>query len=212
MTQPVFIWDIGRVLINWRPERAYSGSRLSGHALDWWVENGIPMRWIHMIDEGVAVTDAETLRIRDFPQEHPDQLAQFPDYEDLIRLYCKNFLATLDDNLAESRALRDHYRQRGHKTYALTNFSPELWDMAVSAFPWLDQGFDGIVMSGQEKLAKPDPRFFEILLQRYSVSPTTAIFIDDRADNCETASSLGLTAITFTTPDALRDELQRILP
>lgn len=212
MTQPVFIWDIGRVLLGWTPARAYAHTRLTGPQLDWWVENGIPMRWIHTLDEGVAMAEAEAARIRDFPREYPERLGDFPDYAELIRTYGRNFAATLDDSLAATRVIRDHYRQRGHKTYALTNFSPELWDVAVSAFPWLDQGFDGIVMSGQEKLAKPDPRFFEVLLQRYDVPPATAIFIDDRADNCETASSLGLTAITFTTPDALRGELQRILP
>lgn len=212
MTHPVFIWDIGRVLLGWDPARAYAQTRLTDPQLDWWVENGIPMRWIHTLDEGVSMAEAEAARIRDFPQEYPERLGDFPDYAELIRAYGRNFTATLDDSLAASRVIRDHYRQRGHKTYALTNFSPELWDVAVGVFPWLDQGFDGIVMSGQEKLAKPDPRFFEILLQRYSVSPATAIFIDDRADNCETARSLGLTAIQFTSAAALKDKLGQILP
>ncbi len=208
MTDPVFIWDIGRVLIGYDPQCAYlSSSRLTGTALEWWVDKIIAGGFAHSMDEGLSAEEAIARSSADFIRQYPDRVVTYPDHADLLRHYCTHFLDTLDDSLAETRQIRDAYRACGHRTYALTNFSDEFWPRAVARFPWLEQGFDGILVSGQDKLAKPDPRIFERLFARYQINPHSAIFIDDRADNCATARSLGLTAFQFTTPAALCTEL-----
>lgn len=209
MTDPVFIWDIGRVLIGYNPQRAYlSSSRLTaGAELDWWTDTIISGDFTPSLDKGLSCEDAIRRSSAQFVHRYPERVATYPDHADLLRHFCTHFLDTLDDSLAETRHIRDAYRGRGHRTYALTNFPHELWLHTIVRFPWLEQGFDGILVSGQDKIAKPDPRIFELLFARYQINPHNAIFIDDRADNCATARSLGLTAFQFTTPAALRMEL-----
>ena len=64
-----------------------------------------------------------------------------------------------------------------------------------------------MVVSGEERVKKPDRRIFEILLERYELDPGETLFIDDREDNLRAAAALGIDGIHFTGSDALRDAL-----
>jgi 2-haloacid dehalogenase len=100
-------------------------------------------------------------------------------------------------------------RDRGVPLYGLTNWSAETFPVGRRRFEFFTW-FQGIVVSGQEKMVKPDPLLFRLLLERYAIRPETAVFIDDNARNVAAANALGLHGVCFTNPAALRDELKAV--
>src|SRR4029077_8435832 len=91
--------------------------------------------------------------------------------------------------------------------YLLSNFSAETFPPAFERFDFL-RWFRGMVISGEVGVIKPDPRIYEIMLARFAIDPHRAVYIDDVAVNAEVAAGMGIHGIHFTTPAALRDELE----
>jgi 2-haloacid dehalogenase len=133
-------------------------------------------------------------------------VARYPAQADLIRAYRERWEETLGSPIDGSVAILGELRAAGRPLYGLTNWSHETFPLARARFPFFDW-FDGIVVSGEEKLIKPDPRLYVRLLERYRVDPARAVFIDDSPNNVEAAAALGIHAIHFRSPPALRDEL-----
>jgi 2-haloacid dehalogenase len=96
--------------------------------------------------------------------------------------------------------------QKQHRLYALTNWSEQTFPWALEQFEFL-HWFEGIVVSGHEKTRKPFPEFFQILFDRYQVTPAKALFIDDSLRNIDGAKAVGLPGIHFQSPEQLRKEL-----
>ena len=99
-------------------------------------------------------------------------------------------------------------RRAGMPLYALTNWNAQTWELGLAEFPFLGEVFDGIVVSGCEGVAKPDPRIFEILSSRYDLTPATTVFIDDSPKNIAAAIALGYQAHRFTSATELETWLQ----
>ncbi len=207
--KPTLVWDIGRVLVDWDRTLIYR-NHMSPEKLAWWTEYGVSMRpFIHLFDEGTPFLEAVAAQKLYLETHHADKLKEFPDYEQLLLDYRPGFLTALWREIPGTRKIRDHLRSQGHRTLALTNFAPELWDDALTKYPWLEEGWDGLVMSGREKMAKPGVEIFNTLVQRYDVSPNNAIFIDDSPANVVTARQVGFDAITFSSAEQLSGELNR---
>jgi 2-haloacid dehalogenase len=94
----------------------------------------------------------------------------------------------------------------GCPLYALTNFSAEKFAEGRAAYPWLRR-FRGVVVSGEELVAKPDPAIYRLLLDRYHLDAGSTVYVDDVAANAAAASALGVTGLVFTTPERLRADL-----
>jgi 2-haloacid dehalogenase len=100
-------------------------------------------------------------------------------------------------------------RGTGVRLFALTNWSGETFPVARPQYPFLEW-FEGIVVSGDERLIKPDPQIFEVLLQRYGLHAATTAFIDDHQANVDAAAQLGMAAIRFVDAATLREDLARL--
>ena len=100
-------------------------------------------------------------------------------------------------------------RSRGVPIYALSNWSAETFPAAEKRFDFLGW-FHGIILSGQVRLLKPDPRIYELLFQKHGINPADAVYVDDVQANVDAATALGMHGIRFTHPHALRDELTRV--
>lgn len=72
-------------------------------------------------------------------------------------------------------------------------------------FDW----FEGIVISGEERVAKPKPEIFRRLCDRHGLDPRASLFVDDVEANTVAAESLGFRAVLFSSPQQLRHELGR---
>jgi 2-haloacid dehalogenase len=107
----------------------------------------------------------------------------------------------------ETVAVLADLHQRGTPLYALTNWSAETFAMARHQFEFLGW-FDGIVVSGQERMAKPDEAIFRLMIERYQLIPERTVYIDDSDANVEQARRLGLDAIRFRSAAGLREDLR----
>jgi len=132
---------------------------------------------------------------------------KFPEQEENIRAYYGRWIEMLDGPIQGTvdifKKLKD---SEAYKIYALTNWSEETFPIAQEKFDFLNW-FDGVVVSGTERLRKPFPEFYQILLDRYDVKPEEALFIDDNFRNVEAGRKLGIDSIHFTTPENLEEEL-----
>jgi 2-haloacid dehalogenase len=109
--------------------------------------------------------------------------------------------------IEESVEILRALKERGVPVYALTNMERETYPGRRDRFPFL-RWFDGTVVSGFECVAKPDPRIFELLLDRFDLTPHTTLLIDDSPANVAAARDVGMQAIEFESPPRLREWLQ----
>ena len=193
------LFDLGSVLIDWNPRYLYR-PLFNGddQAMERFLAEIVPPEWNHQIDAGKPLSEAVTERIRVYPA-----------YAELIALWKDEWTKMLREPIAESVVILSELRQRGHRLYALTNWSAETFPVARAKFDFL-KWFDDIVVSGEVKLAKPDPRIFALAIERCRLDPARTVFIDDSPRNVEAGSNAGLHALHFTGPQQLRTELVRL--
>ena len=131
---------------------------------------------------------------------------QHPEQRELIAAYWHRWLETLGDAIGPTVEILDELRGTGVRLLALTNWSAETFPLARPRYPFLEW-FDRIIVSGEMKIAKPDPRIFRHLLEDNGLDPATTVFIDDAEANVQAAAGLGMTAIRFDGAEPLRRDL-----
>ncbi len=190
------IFDLGGVLIDWNPRHLYRKLFPGDEAaMEHFLAHVCNDAWNVQQDAGRGFAEAVAL----LKEEHPAKTG-------LIDAYWERWVEMLAGPINDTVDILALLRERRVPLYALTNWSAETWPVARPLFPFLDW-FDGIVVSGQERMAKPDPRIFRLLLERFAVAPESAIYIDDSRRNVEAAAALGLHAIHFTGAKRLAEEL-----
>lgn len=193
------VFDLGAVLVDWNPEYLYSQLIPDEAERDAFLGTVCTLEWNYAMDAGLSVRD-EVARLA----------AERPEYADLINAWWDRWPEMLGDEIPGTRAIAERISASGMPLYALTNWSAETWPLGLAGFPFLGELFDGIVVSGQEGVAKPHPRLFEILNDRYGLDPETTVFIDDSPKNVATAAALGYRAHVFTTATDLAEWLAEI--
>nr|WP_269822170.1 HAD family phosphatase [Aggregatibacter actinomycetemcomitans] len=135
-----------------------------------------------------------------------EAVKQHPQYEAEIRAYHERWTETLNGAIDDTVALLEPLKRSGVRLLALTNWSNETFHFAEERFPFLTE-FEGILVSGYERLAKPDPRIFNLLIERYHLNPQHTVFIDDNLRNVEGARNFGLHTLQFTHAQKLKQDL-----
>ena len=130
---------------------------------------------------------------------------QFPEYHAMIQLFYEQWDKMLKGEIPENVALLPELKQK-YKLYGLTNWSAETFPMVLKRFSFFEL-FDGIVVSGEEKLVKPDEKIFRVILDRYHLDAKNTLFIDDNQKNIDTAKCMGFSTIHVTGQTDLRQEL-----
>lgn len=189
------VFDLGQVLLRWDRAALYRAHFASPEEIEAFLAEVVPMEWHMLLDDG-----------RDWEEALAERIALFPHHEELIRVYRARFSDTIPHAIAGTVAILEHLAEAGVDLLALTNFPNEVYEETRDRFTFFGR-FRGVVVSGHEKLSKPDPEIFRILASRYGIEPSRAIFIDDREDNVAAARALGFRGHVFTTPEALAAEL-----
>ena len=179
------VFDFGGVLIDWNPRYLYRTYFNDDREMEYFLSHVCTGEW-----------NAEHDRGRTFDEGVRLMEERFPQYSEAIRLYRDGWESMLHGEFPGTVALLMKLKKLGYGIYGLTNWSAETFPIARSKYPVLHR-FDGIVVSGQEKLIKPDPRIFGILLERYGLNAGECIFIDDSPANIETAARLGFNTVLF---------------
>jgi 2-haloacid dehalogenase len=197
MTPNAVVFDLGGVLIRWDPRHLYR-HLMPEDEIDAFLDEVGFQAWNHEQDAGTAWGPAV--------EEHA---ALFPHRRELLAAYPARFAESLDGPVEGTVAILEQLHAAGTRLVALTNWSAELFPHAEAAFDFLAL-FEGIVVSGREGVAKPDPAVFDLLLSRYHLDPARTVFVDDSPANVAAAAAAGLRALAFTSPDRLRADLSRL--
>ncbi|MDP3312350.1 HAD family phosphatase [Lutibacter sp.] len=193
------IFDLGGVLVDWDPKNVYL-KVFNGNVekTNWFIETVCTHEWNMAQDGGRTIEEAVTVKIAEFPQ-----------YEELIRIYYNEwhhmFSGIIEENVALFKKMKDSGK---YKIYALTNWSDEKWDLALELFPFFNS-FDGVVVSGKEKTHKPLPEIYHLILNRFQINPESTIFIDDNPSNIEAANKFNLHTIHFKSNSNLALDLNK---
>jgi 2-haloacid dehalogenase len=190
------VFDIGNVLIHWNPRLIYRSIFASEAEIDDFLTRILPPEWNLEQDRGRSWQEAEESRI-----------ALFPEHAHAIRAYRARWRESVPHAIEGTVDILGSLQRAGVPLYAITNFARDTFAEACELYPFLRTSFIDIVVSAEERLIKPDPAIFEVLLARQKLRAEDCIFIDDSPKNVDGAAALGFRARHCTTPEALRQDL-----
>lgn len=189
------VFDLGGVLIDWDPRHLYRQLFDDTDAMEHFLAEICSPQWNLQQDAGRPWHQA----VSELSQRHPEHAA-------MIAAFHARWPEMLAGEMAGSVAILHELREQGLRLYALTNWSHETFPVALERYPFL-QWFEGILVSGEERLIKPDPAIFQLLLSRFEIAPERAVFIDDAPRNITAAATEGLHALRFNDAAQLRRDL-----
>jgi 2-haloacid dehalogenase len=194
------VFDFGGVLIDWNPAYVYLKEfRGNQEEMSHFLNTICSWEWNENQDAGYSLHKATEKRV-----------ALYPEYERLIRMYYGRWEDMLGyehtDTVALLKTFKDHNKYR---LIGLTNWSHETFPVALERFAFLSW-FEGIVVSGTEKMKKPDANIYTLTLDRYKIIPENAVFIDDKLENVHAAAQLGMHGIHFTSAAKLKRDLESL--
>lgn len=191
------VFDIGNVLIHWDPRIVYRTVFASETEVDHFLTHVLPPEWNLEQDRGRGWSEAEAERI-----------ALFPDSAEHIRAFRLRWREMVPHAIDGTVAILAKLKAAGVPLYAITNFASDTFREAQAMYPYLADSFIDIVISGEEKLIKPDPAIFRVLLERQGLAAADCVFVDDSRKNVEAAAALGFHALLFTGPERFAEELR----
>jgi 2-haloacid dehalogenase len=193
------IFDFGAVLVDWNPHYVYDPYFGDPEKATWFIENICTAAWNKELDGG-----------KPFSQGVAELSAQYPEWAPEIELYHRNWKKMMGGAIPGMYDLVADLKQAGYGIYGLTNWASETFYTIVNDYPVFSL-LDGMVVSGDVRLLKPDAAIFNCLLDKYGLKAEESVFIDDNAENVDGAIAAGLSAIRFTGAAALREELAHLL-
>src|SRR5579875_2047899 len=173
------IFDIGGVLVDWDPRFLYERLIPAGEALDAFLRDVVTPEWHFQHDAG-----------RPFAETSAELTARFPHHAELIAAWGPRFNESNRALIPGMAALVAELDEAGVPLYAITNFSGEFWPPFRAKYPALFDRFRAVLVSGDEKLVKPDAAIYRLALARFGLAAGEAVFIDDRADNVAGAEAV----------------------
>jgi 2-haloacid dehalogenase len=192
------VFDIGRVLYDWNLRYLFEKLIADPAELDWFLAHVVTEDWHFQSDGG-----------RPLAEMVPELKARFPEHAALIDAYVARFGETLPHEVPGTHAIVRRLAVRGVPLYALTNFGAEFWAGTRPAWSIFDL-FEDVVVSGEERVAKPDPAIFAIAERRFGRPPQELFFTDDNPANVAAAKARGWHAHLFEGADGLEAELIRV--
>jgi len=191
------IFDLGGVLIDWNPKYLYRKIFRSEMAVDYFLNNITTPDWNEQQDGGRSLEEATKLLVDQYPEYTTEIEAFYGRWEE--EMLGGAIEGTVD-------VLKSFIDNPDYKVYALTNWSAETFPFARKKFTFL-KWFDGILVSGEENMKKPDPDIYDLITDRFGIDRSRSIFIDDSLRNVNGAEKAGIQSIHFTDPIALKDRL-----
>ncbi len=191
------IFDFGGVLMDWNPKYLYREVFKDEKEMKYFLEDICTHEWNVKQDAG-----------RSFDEATDELVNKYPKYQKEIRLYYSQWMTMIGGAIDENVSLLDDLKSK-YRLFGLTNWSAESFPLVFDQYPFF-KVFEGIVVSGAEKMLKPDARIFQLLLSRYEIEANESLFIDDNQDNINAAIKLGFKTIHLHQEVNLRERLQSL--
>ena len=193
------VFDVGNVLYRWNPRALYERLIPDPRALDSFMRDVLTMEWHAQHDAG-----------REFADTSAELIARFPEHRALILAWGERFDDTITGPVEGMLELVRDLDDAGIPLYGITNFSHEFFPPFRAKHAEIFDRFRDIVVSGDERLIKPDPAIYQLALTRFGLAPGEAVFIDDSLPNAESASQNGFVGHHFMDVAGVRQELARL--
>ncbi|MDP8996151.1 MAG: HAD family phosphatase [Pseudomonadota bacterium] len=191
------VFDLGAVLIEWDPRHLYRKIFTDPEKMEWFLTKVCHNDWNLAQDRG-----------RSFNEAVAEAISRHPDWEREIKLYRDRWIEMVPGDIPGTVQILEELHAKGAPLYAITNWNGDTFRLTKGRFKFLSL-FRDIVVSGDEKLAKPEPDIFHLLASRNNIELSDSIFIDDSAKNIKGAETVGMQTHHFTTPEELRADLKR---
>ena len=193
------IFDFGAVLIDWNPHYLYDTYFGDVEKSTWFLNNICQSKWNAQMDAGKTFAQG----IDELTQQHPERT-------EAIAVYRSRWIEMIGGEIPGMSVLLDDLRARGLKLYGLSNWAAETFDEVESKYD-IFKKLDGMVISGREKMAKPNAEIYHRLLQRYNLNPSECVFVDDSEANIKGGEACGIAGIRFENAEQVRQDLFRLL-
>ena len=192
------VFDFGGVLVDWNPHYLYDGYFGSREKADWFLANICTMDWNVQMDGG-----------KPFAQGIAELSAVHPQWSREIQMYFDRWMDMMGEEIPHMRELIQDLKRRGYRIFGLTNWSAETFCQVRHRYGIFDL-LEGMTVSGEEHVTKPDQAIYRRLLERFSLIPGECLFIDDNAANVAGAIQAGMAAVRFTNPATLKEYLDTL--
>jgi len=193
------VFDFGGVLIDWDPRHLY---RKIFHgdeeAVERFLEEIRFFEWNAHQDAG-----------RPFSEAVAEHCERYPQYCDLIKAYDLRYEESISGPIWENLQIVKSLKQAGYPVYGLSNWPEEKYHIVRPQYEFF-KWFDEVIISGEVRMAKPDPRIFNLLLERVDRNPSQCVLIDDSKENIQIASQMGFQVILYESHEQLKDELRNL--
>jgi 2-haloacid dehalogenase len=191
------IFDLGGVLIDWNPKYLYRKIFNDETEVEKFLDEVCTSDWNEEQDAGRTLAEATETLVKEHPEHEENIRAYYGRWEEMLG-------GAIDGTVDIFKKMKASGR---FKIYALTNWSSETFPIALKHYDFL-QWFDGALVSGDEKMRKPFPAFYDLLFKRYNLNPEETLFIDDNLRNIKAADKTGMKTIHFTTAENLKEQLK----
>ena len=193
------IFDVGRVLFDWNLRFLYERLIPDDETLDAFLRDVVTPEWHFQHDAG-----------RPFAETSAELTARYPHHAALIAALRPRFNDTIPAPIPGMPDLVADLDAAGVPLYAITNFSGEFWPPFRAREAAFFAPFRDVVVSGDEKLTKPDAAIYQLALERFGLEPGEAVFVDDNAANVAGAEAVGMHAMLFTDAATVRTKLVQL--
>lgn len=193
------IFDFGGVLMDWNPRYFFKDYFNDDEKMEFFLKNVAVDDWNAEQDRGRTLKEGTEILIE-----------KYPDWEKEVRAYYDNWTTMLRSDIPKNVEVLRKLADTDYELFGLTNWSHETFPYALANYDFFELFKGKIVVSGEEKLIKPDPKIWELLLDRYNIKAEESVFIDDNAKNIEAAKTLGFITVHVTEETDLQTELEKL--
>ena len=194
-----FLFDLGGVFFDWDPNHFFMNIFEESKERDFFLNKICNDAWNIQQDAGRSIAQAEL-----------ELIPKFPKYESQIRMYYANHRNMIKGTFEESVSTLNYLKNNNYECYVLSNWSAETFIGMTEDYPFL-QNFDGLLISGEDKLIKPDPAIYKLAIKRFNLEPQDCVFIDDKLENVEAAKKLNFNIIHLVNPKIINAEINKFL-
>ena len=194
-----FLFDLGGVFFDWDPYYFYKNIFKNKKEAKFFLKNICNESWNIKQDEGRLVKDAEV-----------ELINIYPNYKKEIKMYYKNHRKMIRGLFKISIDVLNNLKYKNYNCYVLSNWSSETFVGMIDEYPFLKK-FDDLIISGNEKLIKPNKEIYILAIKRFNLNPIETVFIDDKIENINTAKKLGFKTIHLYKPELLTNEIKKYI-